>query len=67
MNPMKRLMKMTLLRTGMLYSLRDEQDNYVTVFRTEYSKMVVAPELIPWIALKQGRIHMKNLSLGYDY
>lgn len=63
MNPMKRLMKMTLLRTGMLYSLRDEQDNYVTVF----SKMVVAPDLIPWIALKQGRIHMKNLSLGYDY
>lgn len=56
MIPMKRLMKMTLLRTGMLYSLRDEQDSYVKVFWTEYSKMVAAPELIPWIALKQGRI-----------
>lgn len=56
MNLMKRLMKMTLLRTGMLYNLRDEQDNYETVFRTEYSKMVAAPELTPWIALKQGRI-----------
>lgn len=46
MNPMKRLMKITLLRIGMLYSLRDEQDNYVTVFRTEYSKTVAVPELI---------------------
>lgn len=56
MNLTKRLMKMTLLRIGMLYSLRVEQDNYVTVLRTEYSKMVAAPELIPGIALKQGRI-----------
>lgn len=56
MNPMKRLMKMTLLRTGMLYSLRDEQESYVMVFRTEYSKVVAAPGLIPWIALNQERI-----------
>lgn len=41
---MKRLMKVTLSRTGMLYSLRDEQ---VTVFWTEYSKTVAVPE---WIA-----------------
>lgn len=54
MNPTKRLMKMTLLRTGMLYSLRNEQDSYLEVFRTEYSKMVAAPELIPWIALNRG-------------
>lgn len=64
MNPMKRLMKITLLRTGMLYSLRDEQDNYGTVFRTEYSKTVAVPELIPWIAKTWA--NMKNLSLGYD-
>lgn len=37
MNPMKRLMKMTLLQIGMLYSLRDEQDNYVMVIREESS------------------------------